>query len=89
MAGVVGPRRQLIHEQPPIASQEHFDAQHAHDLEGFQDTLANGTLGFDSDRDFFAGKNVTAIVIELETADIDAGSDNTFSVWASTARIGS
>jgi hypothetical protein len=58
------------------------------DLEGFQDTLANGTLGFDNTRDFFAGKNSSAIVIELETADINAGTDNTFSVWATTARFG-
>ena len=59
------------------------------DLEGFQNTASTGTLGFVSTRDFFAGKNLSAIVIELETADINAGSDNTFSVWATSARIGS
>ena len=58
------------------------------DLEGFQTTLSTGTLSFDADRDFFAGKNSSAIVIELETADIMAGADNTFDVWATTSRIG-
>lgn len=58
------------------------------DLEGFRNTVSTGTLAFDNTRDFFAGKNSSAIVIELETADINAGADNTFSVWATTARIG-
>ncbi len=58
------------------------------DLEGFQDTVTTGDLAFDHERDFFAGKNLSAIVIELETADIGAGTDNTFDVWATTSRIG-
>lgn len=58
------------------------------DLEGFQDTAMTGDLAFDASRDFFAGKNVSAIVIELETADLMAGDDDTFDVWATTGRIG-
>lgn len=58
------------------------------DLQGFMDTVSTGTLSFVNDRDSFAGKNISAIVIQLETADLDAGSDDTFDVWATTARIG-
>jgi len=35
------------------------------DLQGFQDTLASGTIAFDSSRDLFAGSNVTALVVEV------------------------
>lgn len=59
------------------------------DLQGFTETLDTATLSFVNDRDFFAGKNISAIVIELETEDIAAGADDTFEVWATTARIGS
>lgn len=62
------------------------------DLEGFQDTAMTGDLSFSGltgePVDFFAGKNASAIVIELETADLMAGADNTFSVWATTGRVG-
>lgn len=58
------------------------------DLQGFQETASTGDLAFMPTRDFFAGKNISAIVIELETADLAAGADNTFDVWATTARIG-
>lgn len=58
------------------------------DLTGFMDTVSTGTLSFVNDRDTFAGKNISAIVIELETEDLEAGTDNTFDVWATTARIG-
>lgn len=58
------------------------------DLQGFQETVSTGALSFDATRDFFAGKNSSAIVIQLETADLMAGADDTFDVWATTARIG-
>ncbi|MEC7524258.1 MAG: DUF4331 family protein [Myxococcota bacterium] len=55
------------------------------DLTGFQETFSTGTLSFVNDRDFFAGKNISAIVIELETEDLSSGA---FDVWATTSRIG-
>lgn len=55
------------------------------DLEGFGETLSTGDLSFDDERDSFAGRNVTAVVIQLDTADLGAG---TFDVWATTARTG-
>lgn len=54
------------------------------DLEGFQNTLAEATLMFDSTRDTFAGTNTTAIAVE---APLDAFTDGAaFTIWASTRR---
>ena len=55
------------------------------DLTGFQETLSTGTVSFVNDRDFFAQKNISAIVIELETEDLGG---TTLQVWATTSRIG-
>lgn len=54
------------------------------DLEGFNATLATGTVAFDSSRDSLAGANVSAIVIEADLAMVSGG--NTFQTWATTAR---
>lgn len=56
------------------------------DLQGFQDTLQTGVLAFDNTRDSFAGRNVTAIVIEVPIAAAIAGGSN-LSIWATTSRI--
>ena len=54
------------------------------DLEGFQATLEEATLMFDSARDSFAGTNTTAIAVE---APLDAFTDGeAFTIWASTRR---
>lgn len=54
------------------------------DFEGFNDTLESGDLSFDSTRDFFAGTNVTAIVVEVSTDLVSGGAP--FTVWATTRR---
>jgi hypothetical protein len=56
------------------------------DLEGYQDTLATGTLSFDSTRDFFAGSNVSSIVLEVPIQSA-LGVGNSLSLWATTARV--
>ncbi|WP_086001278.1 DUF4331 family protein [Plesiocystis pacifica] len=53
------------------------------DLDGFQDTLATGTVAFNPERDFVAIKNTVAIVVEFDHAAL--GSE-TFGVWATTGR---
>ncbi len=55
------------------------------DLTGFRETLAMGTLRFVNDRDFFARKNTSVIVVEVPASTINAG-QNTLRVWATTAR---
>jgi len=55
------------------------------DLQGFRTTLMTGTLSFVNDRDFFRGKNTSAIVIEVPASTINGGA-NTLRVWATTGR---
>lgn len=55
------------------------------DLQGLALTKANQSLSFDPSRDFFAGTNVTAIVLEMNFAAALNSSDN-LTVWATTGR---
>jgi hypothetical protein len=57
------------------------------DLTGFQNTLSTGTLSFENDRDFFARKNLSAVVLEFPLTAA-AGGGTSLRVWASTARFG-
>ena len=56
------------------------------DLQGYLDTLSTGTLAFDGTRDFFAGLNVTAIVVEISASTVSESSD-TIQIWASSGRL--
>lgn len=53
------------------------------DLTGFQQTLATGTVAFDSSNDDFAGTNVTSIVIEIPSGDLGTS----IQTWGETRRI--
>lgn len=64
-----------------------FDDPFFFDSQGFRDTLNTGTLSFDNTRDFFAGQNLTAVVIEIPRDLIENG-DNLIDVWGTTARFG-
>ncbi|MFO0684875.1 MAG: DUF4331 family protein [Sandaracinus sp.] len=55
------------------------------DLTGFQATLTSLSLSNVNDRDFFAGQNTPAIVVEFPTAALALGTAP-IRVWASTAR---
>lgn len=63
-----------------------FDDPFFFDLQGFRDTLNTGTLSFRSNRDFFAGQNLTAVVIEIPKDRIETGMP--VDVWGATARFG-
>jgi hypothetical protein len=55
------------------------------DLMGFRETLMNGDLAFVNSRDFFAGLNVSAIVIEIPLRAL-AG-DGPYEIWGTSSRI--
>jgi hypothetical protein len=67
------------------------------DLDGFRDTLTTGDLAFCSvdpacpggmaPRDSLAGTNATAVVIEVNTADLLMDGSTRFQTWATTGRI--
>jgi hypothetical protein len=63
-----------------------FDDPFFFDLQGFQQTRDTGTLSFDPNRDFFAGSNVTAFVMQIPLADINP--TGAVTVWADTSRFG-
>jgi hypothetical protein len=56
------------------------------DLQGFRTTLMTGTLSFANDRDFFAGKNTSALAVEMPLASA-LGTGMRLKIWATTARI--
>ena len=64
-----------------------FDDPFFFDLEGFKDTAATGELMFDSDRNFFARQNLTAVVLSIPRDRI-ANGNNPVDIWATTARFG-
>jgi hypothetical protein len=55
------------------------------DLQGFRTTQSSGTLAIDKNRDFFAGQNDTAIIIEIPR---DRLGTNAVDIWSTTARFG-
>lgn len=60
-----------------------YDDPFFFDFQGLQDTLATGALSFMSSRDSFAGKNVNALVFEMDGAAVGATS---FKLWATSGR---
>lgn len=58
------------------------------DLQGFRETRSSGTLAFNGNRDFFAGQNITGIVIQIPRAQIVSG-NRLINYWAESARFGS
>lgn len=55
------------------------------DLAGFRTTLMTGDLSFVNDRDFFAGLNSSALVLEIPLSAVSA-TGGSFRVWATTSR---
>ncbi|NNE43346.1 MAG: DUF4331 family protein [Gemmatimonadetes bacterium] len=55
------------------------------DLQGFQETLATGTLSFDGTRDSVAGLNASAIALRMPLSEV-LGNDATINLWATTSR---
>ncbi|MEQ9464369.1 MAG: DUF4331 family protein [Haliea sp.] len=64
----------------PVDDPFFFDAQ------GLGQTLSTGNVAFDSSRDAFANRNLSAIAFEIDTAALSS-TQTVFRVWATTARI--
>ncbi len=64
-----------------------FDDPFFFDLQGFLETADTGTLSFDANRDFFAGQNLTAVVISVPRERFENGT-NPLDAWATTSRFG-
>ena len=84
---IVGPVERTFESQGVTVRAGLFDDPFFFDLQGFMETKDTGDLSFDSDRDFFAGQNLTAVVISIPRDRIE-NDDNRIDVWSTTARFG-
>ena len=83
---MVGPVQTTITDGPVRATAGVFDDPFFFDSEGFSETRATGKLSIRNDRNFFAGKNDTSLVMEFPRAAVTFGSFP-LTVWAETRRI--
>lgn len=63
----------------------HADDPFFFDVQGYLDTLATGTLMIRNDRSILAGKNATALAVEMSTSAMRSGS-NELRFWITSAR---
>ncbi len=84
---ITGPVETDLVKDGVIARAGLFDDPFFFDLQGFRTTVSSGTLSFDKNRNFFAGQNLTAIVLEIPRDRIENGT-NPIGIWATTARFG-
>lgn len=64
-----------------------FDDPFMFDPQGLRETRATGNLSFRNDRNFFANKNVTTVVMQIPRSAIENGS-NPIDIWTITKRFG-
>jgi hypothetical protein len=84
---MTGPVETNIEKNGVLARAGLFDDPFFFDLQGFRSTRTTGTLQFDNRRNFFAGQNLTAIVLQIPRRYVENGT-NRMQIWADTARIG-
>ena len=84
---LAGPVETNLVRGPILVRAGMFDDPFFFDLQGFRETRQSGTLSFNNQRNFFAGQNLTAVVLELPRVIIENG-DNPIHIWATTARFG-
>lgn len=64
-----------------------FDDPFFFDLQGFRATRSTGALSFRNDRNFFAGQNLTAAVVQIPRSSVET-STGKVRIWATSARFG-
>ena len=84
---IVGPVETNLSKDGVTVRAGLFDDPFFFDLVGFRQTVSTGTLAFDNQRNFFAGQNLTAIVMEIPRSRIENGT-NPIGIWSTTARFG-
>jgi hypothetical protein len=63
-----------------------YDDPFFFDLQGFKETRSTGTLAFVNTRNFFAGQNDTAMVVQIPRPLIET--PDQLNIWVTSARIG-
>lgn len=83
---LVGPVEQTLSRSGMLLRAGLYDDPFFFDLQGFRETRATGTLSFDKNRNFFAGQNLTAMVVQLPVAMVNRGGP--LNIWVTSARLG-
>lgn len=83
---VVGPVETIIEEGNLKVWAGLRDDPFFFDLEGFLTTATTGTISFDPTRDFFAGQNITAVVLEIPLGAAQGGGSD-LQVWSTTGTL--
>jgi len=86
-ASVQGPVEETLTVNNMLVRAGLFDDPFYFDLQGFRETRSTGTLRFNSQRDFFAGQNDTAVVIQIPRSMIQQG-NQLIHVWSAASRFG-
>jgi hypothetical protein len=82
-----GPVQTVLQQGEVKAVAGVFDDPFFFDLLGFRETRSTGTLAIRNTRDFFAGTNDTAVVVEIPRSAILVN-NGPLDIWATTARFG-
>lgn len=86
-ASVEGPVEETLAVNGMLVRAGLFDDPFYFDLQGFRETRSMGTLRFNNQRDFFAGQNDTAVVIQIPRALIQT-QPRLIHVWSAASRFG-
>ncbi|MES2497811.1 MAG: hypothetical protein V4618_16975 [Pseudomonadota bacterium] len=84
---IEGPVETNLQQEQVIARAGLFDDPFFFDLQGFRATRSTGALSFRADRNFFAGQNLTAVVVQMPRSALENGA-NPLRIWATSARFG-
>jgi hypothetical protein len=64
-----------------------FDDPFFFDSQGLRESRSTGTIRFDKNRNFFGGKNITAVVLQIPKSQL-VGPTGKLEMWTTTGRIG-
>ncbi len=64
-----------------------YDDPFFFDAQGFRETRASGTLAFNNQRNFFAGQNITAVVLQIPLDQVRNG-NKLIDLWSEALRFG-
>ncbi len=84
---IVGPVETNIEQGGVKVRAGLYDDPFFFDLQGFRTSRSTGTLAFNRNRNFFAGQNLTAMVIQIPRARLTNGA-NPLRIWADSNRFG-
>jgi hypothetical protein len=84
---IIGPVEAQLEKDGVIVKAGLFDDPFFFDVQGFRASRSTGVLQISNKRDFFAGQNLTVVIIEMPRSRIENGS-NLIGIWTTSKRFG-